>query len=58
MKEGRNKRWREGKGLGKIGFGFKSEGGEVSLIEEECEVVEICDYFLYKNVKKYGDVEN
>lgn len=58
MKEGRNKRWREGRGLGKIGFGFKSEGGEISLIDEECDVVkDMYDYFLYKNVKKYGDVE-
>ena len=58
MKEGRNKRWREGKGLGKIGFGFESVGGEVSLIEEECEVVrDMYNFFLYKNVKKYGDVE-
>lgn len=58
MKEGRNKRWREGKGLGNIGFGFKSENGEVSLVEEECEVVrDIYNWFLYKNVKKYGDVE-
>ena len=58
MKEGRNKRWREGKGLGKIGFGFDSVGGEVSLNEEECEVVrDMYNFFLYKNVKKYGDVE-
>ena len=39
MKEGRNKRWREGKGLGKIGFGFESIGGEINLIENECEVI-------------------
>ena len=58
MKEGRNKRWREGRGLGKIGFGFDSVGGEVSLNEEECEVVrDMYNFFLYKNVKKYGDVE-
>ena len=58
MKEGRNKRWREGKGLGKIGFGFDSVGGEVSLNEKECEVVrDMYNFFLYKNVKKYGDVE-
>ena len=58
MKEGRNKRWREGKGLGKIGFGFESVGGEINLIENECEVIrDMYNYFLYKNVKKYGDVE-
>ena len=59
MKEGRNKRWREGKGLGNIGFGFDSEGGEVTLNEEECEVVrDIYKFFLYKNVKRYKDVEH
>ena len=59
MKEGRNKRWREGKGLGNIGFGFDSEGGEVTLNEEECEVVrDIYKFFLYQNVKRYKDVEH
>ena len=59
MKEGRNKRWREGKGLGNIGFGFDSEGGEVTLNKEECEVVrDIYKFFLYKNVKRYKDVEH
>uniref|UniRef100_UPI004047D94A recombinase family protein n=1 Tax=Polaribacter sp. TaxID=1920175 RepID=UPI004047D94A len=58
MKEGRNKRWREGRGLGNIGFGFESVNGEVSLKEEECEVIrDMYRFFLYKNVKKYGDVE-
>ena len=58
MKEGRNKRWREGKGLGNIGFGFESVNGEVSLVKEECDVVrDMYNYFLYKNVKKYADVE-
>jgi site-specific DNA recombinase len=58
MKEGRNKRWREGRGLGNIGFGFESVNGEVSIKEEECEVVrDMYKFFLYKNVKKYGDVE-
>ena len=55
---GRNKRWSEGKGIGKLGFGFESKGGEAKLIEEEVNVVkDIYKYFLYKNVKKYGDCE-
>ena len=58
MKEGRNKRWREGRGLGNIGFGFESVNGVVGLVEEECDVVrDMYNYFLYKNVKKYSDVE-
>ena len=39
MKEGRNKRWREGRGLGNIGFGFESVNGVVGLVKEECDVV-------------------
>ena len=58
MKEGRNKRWREGRGLGNIGFGFESVNGVVGLVKEECDVVrDMYNYFLYKNVKKYADVE-
>ena len=58
MISGRNRRWKEGKGIGKLGFGFESKGGEAKLIEEECNVVrDIYKFFLYKNVKKYGDCE-
>ena len=58
-KEGRNNRWKEGKGIGKIGFGFDNDKGEVSLNEEEVKVIkDIYKFFLYKNVKKYSDCED
>ena len=58
MKDGRNRRWKEGKGLGRIGFGFDNNNGEVFANEIEKDVVvDIYKFFLYKNVKKYGDCE-
>ena len=56
---GRNKRWSEGKGIGKLGFGFNSKGGVGEVVEEEKDVVkDIYKFFLYRNVKKYSDCES
>jgi site-specific DNA recombinase len=58
MKEGRNRRWKEGKGLGKIGYGFDNGKGKVWINEEESKVIkDIYKFFLYKSVKKYGDCQ-
>lgn len=59
MMSGRDKRWREGKGLSNVGFGYeKDKSGFVRVNKEEGEVVkEIYNLYLRKDVKFYKDVE-
>jgi|SaaInlStandDraft_1057018.scaffolds.fasta_scaffold54967_1 DNA invertase Pin-like site-specific DNA recombinase len=58
MKDGRNRRWKEGKGLGKIGYGFDNAKGKVWINEQEGKVIkDIYKFFMYKSVKKYGDCQ-
>ena len=56
---GRDKKWREGKGLSNVGFGYeKNKDGIVKVNKEEGEVVkEIYDLYLRKDVKFFKDVE-
>ena len=59
MMSGRDKKWREGKGLSNVGFGYeKNKDGIVKVNKEEGEVVkEIYDLYLRKDVKFFKDVE-
>ena len=59
MMNGRDKRWREGKGLSNVGFGYeKNKEGFVVINNEEKEVVEeIYRTYLRKDVKFFKDVE-
>ena len=59
MMSGRDKKWREGKGLSNVGFGYeKDKDGIVKVNEIEGEVVkDIYDLYLRKDVKFFKDVE-
>lgn len=59
MNVAKKRRWREGKGLSNIGFGWKKVGsGELEVDETESEIVrEIYNLYLRKDVKFFSDVE-
>ena len=59
MINGRNRKWREGKGLSNVGFGWrKNEDGYFVVDEEESKVVkDIYELYLRKDVKFFSDVE-
>lgn len=59
MYYGKIRKYKEGKGLGIVGFGYeKNKDGYVVINEEESEIVkEIYNLFLRKDVKYYSDVE-
>ena len=59
MISGRDRKWREGKGLSNVGFGYeKNKDGVVVINKEESEVVkDIYNTYLRKDVKFFTDVE-
>ena len=59
MMSGRDRKWREGKGLSNVGFGYeKDKEGVVRVNKEEGEVVkEIYNLYLRKDVRFFKDVE-
>ena len=59
MMNGRDTKWREGKGLSNVGFGYeKNKDGVVVINKEESEVIkDIYNTYLRKDVKFYTEVE-
>ncbi len=61
MYEGKLKKWRDGKGLSNVGFGWKKNKEEDKwyIDELESEVIkEIYKVYLRKDIKFYSDVES